>query len=136
MILFFLWMYDEHGKFFVYRNIDKGFTKKCWTTFVEKLLRNKWICKNKNRKLQVYRILWKCSVVSKKLFAHIHTIQNDQLKKLYKFICSATISTNAFQTLFCEFVINVSISKDFPCSSYFHKKENIISSGKDCAGLC
>jgi len=39
-------MYGSDEKNSRYRNIDKKLAKKFWTTFVEKLLRNKCICEN------------------------------------------------------------------------------------------
>ena len=41
---FFLWRYDGNEKIFGCENINEEFVKKFWTTFVEKLWRNKGIC--------------------------------------------------------------------------------------------
>jgi len=45
-LYFFLWRYDGDEKIFGCWNIDEEFAEKFWTTFVEKLLRNKGIYEN------------------------------------------------------------------------------------------
>ena len=42
----FLWKYEGHDIIYACRYSNKEFTKKFWATFVEKMLRNKCICKN------------------------------------------------------------------------------------------